>query len=109
MARIFACAGFGALCGSSTATAAAMGLIALPEMRRYGYEDSFASGTVAAGGTSGVLIPPSTVLIIYGILTEPSIAKFFALTAYLICLRRPEIAPAGEKFSLRKKSGILLT
>lgn len=117
IATIFACAGFGAICGSSTATAAAMGQIALPEMRKYGYEDSFASGTVAAGGTLGILITPSTVLIIYGILTEQSIVKLFvagilpgilvsllfALTVYLICLRRPEIAPAGEKFTLKEK------
>jgi len=125
IATIFACAGFGAICGSSTATAAAMGQIALPEMRRYNYEDSFATGTVAAGGTLGILIPPSTVMIIYGILTEQSIGKlfiagiipgillsvFFAFTAYLVSKLQPDIAPVTQPLPLKERikrlSGIL--
>ncbi len=77
MATVLACAGFGAICGSSTATAATMGKIALPEMKKYNYDDTLATGTVAAAGTLGVMIPPSTVLIVYGILTEESIGKLF--------------------------------
>lgn len=78
MAAVGACAGFGAICGSSLATAATMGQIALPEMRRYGYSDELATGALAAGGTLGILIPPSVILVIYAILTEQNIAKLFA-------------------------------
>jgi tripartite ATP-independent transporter DctM subunit len=77
MAAIGACAGFGAICGSSLATAATMGRVALPELRRQGYEGGFASATIAAGGTLGILIPPSVILVIYAILTEQNIAKLF--------------------------------
>jgi tripartite ATP-independent transporter DctM subunit len=77
MAAIGACAGFGAICGSSLATAATMSQVALPELRRYGYSGALATGTLAAGGTLGVLIPPSVVLVIYAILTEQNIAKLF--------------------------------
>jgi tripartite ATP-independent transporter DctM subunit len=77
MAAIGACAGFGAICGSSLATAATMGQVALPEMRRFGYAGSFATGCLAAGGTLGILIPPSIVLVIYAILAEQNIAKMF--------------------------------
>ena len=77
MAAIGACAGFGAICGSSLATAATMSRVALPEMKRYGYSGGFASATLAAGGTLGILIPPSVVLVIYAILTEQNIAKLF--------------------------------
>ncbi len=77
MAAIGACAGFGAICGSSLATAATMGKVALPELRRYGYADSLATGCLAAGGTLGVLIPPSVVLVIYAILAEENIARLF--------------------------------
>ena len=77
MAAIGACAGFGAICGSSLATAATMGQIALPELRRYGYSGALATATLAAGGTLGVLIPPSIVLVIYAILTEQNIARLF--------------------------------
>jgi C4-dicarboxylate transporter, DctM subunit len=77
MATIGACAGFGAICGSSLATAATMGQIALPELRRAGYSGALATGTLAAGGTLGILIPPSIVLVIYAILTEQNIAKLF--------------------------------
>lgn len=77
MAAIGACAGFGAICGSSLATAATMGQVALPELRKYGYSGGLATGTLAAGGTLGILIPPSIILVIYAILTEQNIAKLF--------------------------------
>ncbi len=77
MAAVGACAGFGAICGSSLATAATMGRVALPELRRYGYDGGFATATLAAGGTLGILIPPSVVLVIYAILAEQNIAKLF--------------------------------
>jgi len=117
MATVFACAGFGAICGSSTATAATMGKIALPEMKKYNYDDSLATGTVAASGTLGILIPPSTILIVYGILTEESIGKlfiagvlpglllslFFAATVVFLCLRNPAIGPPGVPTSWKEK------
>ncbi|MBT8410734.1 MAG: TRAP transporter large permease [Octadecabacter sp.] len=77
MAAVGACAGFGAICGSSLATAATMGRVALPELRRYGYSGGFSTATLAAGGTLGILIPPSVVLVIYAILTQQNIAKLF--------------------------------
>ncbi|MCB2021787.1 MAG: TRAP transporter large permease, partial [Burkholderiaceae bacterium] len=77
-AAIGACAGFGSICGSSLATAATMGQVALPELRRAGYAGSLATGALAAGGTLGILIPPSIVLVIYAILAEQNIAKMFA-------------------------------
>ena len=77
MAAVGACAGFGAICGSSLATAATMGQVALPELRRYGYSGSLATGCLAAGGTLGILIPPSVVLVIYAILAEQNIIKLF--------------------------------
>ncbi|MCY4551106.1 MAG: TRAP transporter large permease [Defluviicoccus sp.] len=76
-ASISACAAFGAVCGSSLATAATMGRVALPEMRRFGYSDRLATGAIAAGGTIGILIPPSVIMLIYGILTETSIGDLF--------------------------------
>ena len=82
MAAIGACAGFGAICGSSLATAATMGRVALPELRQYGYAGGFSTPTLAAGGTLGILIPPSVVLVIYAILTEQNIAKLF-LAAFI--------------------------
>ncbi len=117
IATIFACAGFGAICGSSTATAATMGQIALPEMKKYQYNDTLATGSVAAAGTLGILIPPSTVFIIYGILTEQSIGKLFvagilpgllltllfAATVAILCWRNPSIGPAGPPTSWSKK------
>jgi C4-dicarboxylate transporter DctM subunit len=117
MATVFACAGFGAICGSSTATAATMGQIALPEMKKYNYDDTLATGTLAASGTLGILIPPSTVLIVYGILTEESIGKlfiagvlpgvllsvFFAATVALLCWRNPAIGPPGAPTSWKEK------
>ena len=82
MAAVGACAGFGAICGSSLATAATMGKVALPELRRLGYSGSLSTGALAAGGTLGILIPPSIILIIYSILTEQNIAKMF-LAAFI--------------------------
>ena len=82
MAAIGACAGFGSICGSSLATAATMGRVALPELRKYGYSGGFSTATLAAGGTLGILIPPSIVLVIYAILTEQNIAKLF-LAAFI--------------------------
>ena len=117
IATVLACAGFGAICGSSTATAATMGRIALPEMKRYNYDDTLATGTVAAAGTLGILIPPSTVLIVFGLLTQESIGKLFiagllpgillsllfALTVFIICLRNPALGPPGAPTSWGKK------
>ena len=117
IATVFACAGFGAICGSSTATAATMGKIALPEMKKYNYDDTLSTGTVAAAGTLGILIPPSTILIVYGILTEESIGKlfiagvlpglllslFFAATVAVLCLRNPAIGPPGTPTSWKEK------
>jgi C4-dicarboxylate transporter DctM subunit len=121
MATVLACSGFAAICGSSTATAATMGKIALPEMKRYRYDDTLATGTVASAGTLGILIPPSTVLIVYGILTEESIGKlfiagvlpglllslFFVLTVAIICLRNPALGPPGAPTSWRQKGAAL--
>ena len=78
MATIVACGGFSAVCGSSLATAATMSKVAMPSMRRYGYDDGLAAGAIAAGGTLGILIPPSVLLVIYGILTQTNIGKLFA-------------------------------
>ena len=77
IATIAACGGFAAICGSSVATAATFSRVAYPEMRRYGYPQSFATGVIAAGGTLGIMIPPSTVLAVYGIITEQDIGKLF--------------------------------
>ncbi|MBL7061596.1 MAG: TRAP transporter large permease [Dehalococcoidia bacterium] len=117
VATVLACSGFAAICGSTAATAATMGKVALPEMKKYGYNDTLATGTVAAAGTLGILIPPSTVLIIYGLLTEQSIGKlfvagilpgvllsiFFVLTVLLICLRNPAMGPPGAATTWREK------
>lgn len=111
MASILACGGFSAVCGSSLATAATMSKVAMPSMRQYGYADSLAAGSIAAGGTLGILIPPSVILIIYGLLTETDIGKLFiagvipglmGLVFYLLAVQlavwvKPELAPAGAK------------
>ncbi|MCK4274822.1 MAG: TRAP transporter large permease subunit [Dehalococcoidales bacterium] len=127
MATVLACSGFSAICGSTAATAATMGKVALPEMKRYNYDDKLATGTVAAAGTLGILIPPSTVLIVYGVLTEESIGKlfvagiipgillsiFFVLTVFFICLRNPASGPPGApttwKAKLKATTGIIET
>src|SRR3954454_14742666 len=77
LATIGGCGAFAAICGSSVATAATMAQIALPEMRRYNYDDRLATGSIAAGGTIGILIPPSIIMVIYGLLTETSISQLF--------------------------------
>lgn len=121
MASIGACAGFGAICGSSLATAATMCRVALPEMRRHGYDDRLSSAAIAAGGTLGVLIPPSILLVIYGLLTEQSIGRLFAaalipglLATFLYMAavavqvwRKPELAPASERMPWRARWGTL--
>jgi C4-dicarboxylate transporter DctM subunit len=110
IATVLACAGFAAICGSTAATAATMGRIALPQMKKYNYDNTLATGTVAGAGTLGILIPPSTVLIVYGILVEESIGKLFiagilpgivlsllfVAVVVILCLRNPELAPPGE-------------
>ncbi|PQO22023.1 C4-dicarboxylate ABC transporter permease [Rhodobacteraceae bacterium WD3A24] len=121
MSTIVACGGFSAICGSSVATAATMARVALPEMKRYGYPDSLATGSIAAGGTLGILIPPSIVLALYGVLTEQDIGKLFiagvvpgllAIALYLIAVQvylrifRIEL-PQQERASWREKLGAL--
>jgi C4-dicarboxylate transporter DctM subunit len=96
MAAIASCAGFGAICGSSLATAATMGRVALPELRRYGYAGGIATASLAAGGTLGILIPPSVVLVIYAILAEQNIAKLF-LAAFVPGI----LAALGYMFAIR--------
>lgn len=118
MAAIGACAAFGSICGSSLATAATMGRVVLPEMRRYNYEGGLATGTLAAGGTLGILIPPSVILVIYAILAEQNIAKMFvaalvpgliAMVGYMVAvsiyvrLVNPAAGPAGERASGRER------
>ena len=117
MSTIAACAGFGAICGSSIATAATMARVAMPEMRRFRYHDSFAAGSIAAGGTLGILIPPSIIMVIYGIMTSTSIGALFAagfipgllaLTLYMaaagiVTARNPELGPPGERTAWRDR------
>src|SRR5450432_3369594 len=109
IATVVACGGFAAICGSSVATAATFSTVAYPEMRRYGYPQSFATGVIAAGGTLGAMLPPSTVLAVYGIITQQDIGKLFAagvlpgilamsmyvMTVALIGLARPKFLPPG--------------
>jgi tripartite ATP-independent transporter DctM subunit len=122
MATVGACTAFGAICGSGPATTATMAAVALPEMKRYGYDMQLGTGTVAAGGTLGMMIPPSVVFIVYAILTEQSIGKLFisgiipgTLMAFLFCLviywqckRRPELAPAAPQTTFGSKLRSLL-
>lgn len=117
MATVGACTAFGAICGSGPATAATMAAVALPEMKRYRYDMALATGTVASGGSLGMLIPPSVVFICYGILTEQSVGKLFiagivpglmialvfCATILLICLRRPAAGPRSPKFTWGEK------
>src|SRR5712671_4926759 len=113
MATILGCAGFGAICGSSIATAATFAKVAYPSMKRFGYADYLSTGSIAAGGTLGILIPPSTIMVIYGIITETNIGKLFAagilpgiLATFLLCMavawstwRDPNAGPRGERSS----------
>ncbi len=117
MATIVACGGFAAISGSSLAAAATMGMVALPEMKRFKYEDALATGCIAAGGTLGILIPPSTVMIIYGILTELPIAPLFIagiapgvlltllfiLAVFIMTKIKPKLGPPGPTFTLKEK------
>lgn len=113
MATVMACAGFGSVCGSSIATAATMTKVAYPSMKDHGYSGQLAAGSIAAGGTLGILIPPSTILVIYGLVTETSIGKLFAagmvpglMAVLMMCLtisfltwRDPSSGPAAERSS----------
>ncbi|MGI6668951.1 MAG: TRAP transporter large permease [Acetivibrionales bacterium] len=121
MATQVACAVFGAICGSNTATAATIGAIAIPEMKKYKYDDSLSCASVAAGGAIGVLIPPSVIFIVYGIASGESIGKLFVsgiipgilLTVlymaaiYIVVRIKPSLGPAGPRFSLREKIACL--
>jgi C4-dicarboxylate transporter DctM subunit len=121
MATIVGCAGFGAICGSSIATAATFAKVAYPSMKKFGYSDALATGSIAAGGTLGILIPPSTIMVIYGIMTGTSIGKLFAagiipgiLATVLLCLtvqyfvwRDPASAPRGERLSWKDRFATL--
>ncbi len=129
MATIVACGGFSAVCGSSLATAATMSKVAMPSMRKFGYADSLATGSIAAGGTLGILIPPSVILVIYGVMTETDIGQLFAagilpgllgVFCYLCAVAaataiNPKIGPRGERVgwgdrirSLKGVWGVLL-
>jgi len=122
MATVTACTAFGAVCGSSPATAATMATVGLPEMKRYNYDDELATGSVASGGGIGMIMPPSVVLIIYGILTEQSIGALFVagifpallvtvlfiICIYIRCRISPEQGPPGERFSWPEKFKSLL-
>ena len=117
MATVGACTAFGAICGSGPATAATMASVALPEMKRYNYSDELSCGTVASGGTLAMLIPPSIVFIVYGILTEQSIGKLFisgimpglmvsfmfCVMIYFICKRNPTLGPSGPSTTWMEK------
>lgn len=122
---ILSSAGFAAICGSNSATSATMGTIALPEMKRYDYDKALSSGSVAIGGTLGVVIPPSVVLIIIAVQTEQSITRLFIAsiipgiflttlflaTVFWLCLRNPKLGPSGPRTGIREKlvslSGVL--
>jgi tripartite ATP-independent transporter DctM subunit len=117
MATVGACTAFGAICGSGPATAATMAAVALPEMKRYKYDSGFAAGTVAAAGSIGMMIPPSIVFIVYGVMTEQSIGKLFIAgivpglmiaamfmaTIWLMCKWRPALAPAATVATWRER------
>ena len=114
---ILSSAGFAAICGSNSATSATMGTIALPEMERYNYDRALSTGSVAIGGTLGVVIPPSVVLIIIAVQTEQSITQLFMasivpgiiltalflMTVFLLCLRNPSLGPPGPRTTMREK------
>src|SRR6185503_12233730 len=121
MATVVGCAGFGAICGSSIATAATFAKVAYPSMKKFGYADYLATGAIAAGGTLGILIPPSTIMVIYGIMTQTSIGKLFAagilpgiLATLLLCAavqymtwRDPAAGPRGERLPWRERFATL--
>lgn len=117
MASVIASGGFGSICGSSIATAATMSKVAYPQMKAHGYKDTLATGSIAAGGTLGILIPPSTILVIYGIITETDIGKLFVagilpglVAVVCLCLavvfvtwRDPAAGPPAERFTWRQR------
>jgi tripartite ATP-independent transporter DctM subunit len=117
MATVSACTAFGAVCGSSPATAATMATVGLPEMKRYKYADELSTGCVASGGGLGMIMPPSVVLIVYGVLTEESIGKLFVagilpailvtilfiISIYIRCRFAPEQGPRGQTFTWKEK------
>jgi tripartite ATP-independent transporter DctM subunit len=117
IATVVACGGFAAICGSSVATAATFSAVAYPEMRRHGYPQSFSTGVIAAGGTLGAMLPPSTVLAVYAILTQQDIGKLFmagilpgflaiamyVMTIALIVRIRPDFLPAGQALAWRER------
>ncbi|MBT8457427.1 MAG: TRAP transporter large permease [Alphaproteobacteria bacterium] len=121
-ATIIACAGFAALSGSSIAAAATMGKVSLPEMERYKYSPRLATGSIAAGGTLGILIPPSTVLIVYALLTEQSVGRLFlagflpgvlltllfVATVFIVAIMNPNAGPPGEKVPLKERFKVLM-
>lgn len=121
-ATIIACAGFAALSGSSIAAAATMGKVSLPEMERYKYSPSLATGSIAAGGTLGILIPPSTVLIVYALLTEQSVGRLFlagflpgllltvlfVATVFIVAILNPNAGPPGERIPLSERFKVLM-
>lgn len=114
---VLASAGFAAICGSNSATAAAMGTMALPELKKYKYDEMLSTGVIAAGGTLGIIIPPSTVLLVIALQTEQSVrqlflasvipglmlATLFFLTIAYLCRRNPELGPAGPKTTFKEK------
>lgn len=117
MATVVACGGFSAVCGSSLATAATMANVAMPSMRRFGYRDSLATASIAAGGTLGILIPPSVIMVIYGLMTETSINQLFAagflpgligIVFYMAAVqwavwRDPSAGPQGDRYGWRER------
>jgi len=123
ISTVGACAAFAAICGSAPATVATIGSVALPEMKRYNYESGLACGVVAGGATLGILIPPSIILVIYGLLTEQSIgplfiagiipgiilAALFMGAVYIQYRRNPKVAPRGEKSTFKEKVATLKT
>ncbi len=121
IATIVACGGFAAICGSSVATAATFSVVAYPEMRRFGYPQAFSTGVIAAGGTLGAMLPPSTVLVVYAILTQQDIGKLFmagilpgllamamyVLTINIIVKLKPHLLPAGQAKPWRERAHAL--
>jgi tripartite ATP-independent transporter DctM subunit len=117
MSTVTACAGFGAICGSSIATAATMSKVAYPPMKKLGYSDALSAASISAGGTLGIMIPPSTVFVLYGIITDVNIGKLFAagilpgilcavlmcIAIYIVALRDPAAAPAGPRSSWKER------
>jgi tripartite ATP-independent transporter DctM subunit len=117
ISTVLACTGVGVLCGSTNATTATMGIVALPEMKKFNYDGGFAAATVACAGTLGTMVPPSVLLLMYGVMNSLSIGKLFAavilpgvglmllymLAAYLVVRRKPELGPAGPRYGWKER------